>query len=145
MTPTVIITVPGVPVPKGRPRFSTAGRFPRAYTPKKTADYESLVRACAAVEMGSRALLEGPLVVNVSAHLPIPQSWSRKKREAAIYPIGKPDSDNFLKAACDSLNGVVYADDSQIVDARVVKLYSDKPHLTITVAPAPVFFAGAAA
>jgi hypothetical protein len=31
----ISFTVPGVPVGKGRPRFSTAGKFPRAYDMKE--------------------------------------------------------------------------------------------------------------
>ena len=40
----IIITVPGEPKGKGRPRFTKRGF---AYTPKDTADYEKKVRFCA--------------------------------------------------------------------------------------------------
>ena len=35
----------------------------------------------------------------------------------------KSDWDNFNKLVCDSLSGLVYEDDSQIIDGRVIKNY----------------------
>ena len=43
-------TVPGAIVGKGRPRFTTQGRFVRAYTPKKTRDYEQKIATVQATE-----------------------------------------------------------------------------------------------
>ena len=40
---TIKFTVPGVPVGKGRPRFTRGGH---AYTPEKTAAFEEKVRLC---------------------------------------------------------------------------------------------------
>ena len=36
--------IPGEPVAKGRPKFSTRGGFVKAITPEKTANYETLVK-----------------------------------------------------------------------------------------------------
>jgi Holliday junction resolvase RusA-like endonuclease len=73
------------------------------------------------------------------AFLAVPASWSNKKRDAALAGIvrhtGRPDFDNFAKIGCDALNGIVWADDSQIVEARIVKLYSESPSLRIEVQP----------
>ena len=41
----VTFTIPGDPVPQGRPRFSTHGGFARAYDPKKSRDGKSVVKA----------------------------------------------------------------------------------------------------
>lgn len=53
--------------------------------------------------------------------LPMPKSWSAKKKTAmAGTPHQqKPDNDNLLKALCDAL----YADDSGIWDVRITKLW----------------------
>ena len=42
-------------------------------------------------------------MVRIEAHIPIPKSWPKYKHEQArqgeIKPTGKPDIDNFIKAA----------------------------------------------
>jgi len=68
----------------------------------------------------------------VTASIAIPPSWSRKKTVAAI---SRPDADNYGKAALDALNEVVWGDDSQVVDLRVIKSYAERPQLLIEVAP----------
>lgn len=134
------VELAGDPVAKGRPRFAMrrAGQRPIAYTPQKTRNYESDLRFAAQQAMGGRALLRGALAMRVTVSLAIPQSWSGKKQREAIAgiiaPTKRPDLDNFWKAAADSLNGVVFADDSQVVEAVCRKIYSDKPSLKIEVA-----------
>jgi Holliday junction resolvase RusA-like endonuclease len=116
------------PVPKGRPKFSQVGGFMRAYTPKKTSDYESIVRATAQQAMGPTDLLETAVGVYLYIRLPIPQSHSKKRKEACLSgqekPIKKPDIDNLAKSILDGMNGVIWKDDSQIVSLHVTKVYS---------------------
>jgi Holliday junction resolvase RusA-like endonuclease len=116
------------PVPKGRPKFSQVGGFMRAYTPKKTSDYESIVRATAQQAMGPTDLLETAVGVYLYIRLPIPKSHSKKRREACLSgqekPIKKPDIDNLAKSILDGMNGVIWKDDSQIVSLHVTKVYS---------------------
>jgi Holliday junction resolvase RusA-like endonuclease len=134
----VVIHVPGPPVAKGRPRFFGGGRFPRAYTPKETEAYETTVRWYAAREMAKRGLqpLDGALSVTIEFTLPIPPSWSQRKKDHAvlgsIMPIGRPDSDNLAKAITDAANGHIWRDDSQIVELIVRKRYGE-PGATMTV------------
>lgn len=135
--------LPGVPVPKGRPR-STIIRprngkppFISIYTPKETILYERALAQIGRVAMGVRPPLEGPLQVTIVAWMPIPESWSGVKRLKAqngeIRPSGKPDYDNFAKIVGDALNQIVWEDDSQIVDGQCVKMYSRNPRLTVEV------------
>lgn len=129
------IVVNGPPVGKGRPRFVRSTG--RAYTPTKTANYEAILASASMSAMGRRAPLEGPLRVVVTAFMPIPSSWSKKKVAAAIEGIvrpGRPDVDNTLKLL-DAMNGIVWRDDAQIADARVCKLYDTDPRLEIEVSP----------
>lgn len=127
-TDTIEITLLGPPLAKGRPRFVKATG--RTYTPERTLNYESRLAHAAADVMAERPLLEGPLSVEVLIRMPIPESKPRKWKEAAlagsVYPTKKPDVDNFAKML-DALNLIVWSDDSQIVELRVVKTYSDKP------------------
>ena len=81
------------------------------------------------------------LKVEVDAYYGIPKSASQKKRRQMlggdIRPTKKPDSDNVLKAICDSLNGIAYRDDAQVVDCIVRKLYSDAPRVEVTISSVP--------
>lgn len=132
----IIVELAGVPSGKGRPRFARAGAFVRTYTDAKTRTYEGELRAAAADVMRGRAPIEGPIVVMMEAYLPIPASWSQKKRAqalaGALRPTSKPDVDNLAKIL-DAFNQVVFVDDKQIVDGRIVKAYSDRPRLVVTV------------
>lgn len=134
MPPTVTLVLAGEPKGKGRPRFSKATGH--AFTPEKTRSYEGALRYAAQEEMGSRLPLTGPLEVVVEARMPVPKSWSKTKRAAAlagrIRPTGKPDVDNIFKML-DALNFVVWQDDSQIVEGVASKSYHEQPSLTIKV------------
>lgn len=125
------ISVPGNPVPKGRPRSYRRGNTLGLYTPKETKDYETLIKFFAYPEMRGRGLLSGPINLQLNLHFSIPSSWTRKKHNEALSlierPTVKPDIDNVLKAWGDALNGVVWEDDKQIVEVMVRKFYSKDP------------------
>ena len=114
----------------------TSAPFASVYTDAETVAYEA-----ALAKEGSAAWraapLEGALTVFAEAFMPIPASWSNKKRAAAsagqIFPTGKPDGDNIAKCVGDALNKIVWQDDSQIIMWQVLKLYSDWPRLRISV------------
>lgn len=126
------ITLPGAPRGKGRPRFGNG----RTYTPDATRRYEDELRKVASEEARGRPPMEGPLSVCIEARMPIPSSWRVKDKEAAkagdVRPTSKPDADNLMKVI-DALNDIVWRDDAQIVDARVIKIYSEHPALVIDV------------
>jgi Holliday junction resolvase RusA-like endonuclease len=136
---TVAFTVPGAPVPKGRARsrivHANGRSFVQTYTPDETRQYENLVRMCAKDAMHDRYPLDGPLLLEVTVVLPIPASWSgRRKRDAAVGAIGaskKPDLDNFIKAIADGCNGVAWVDDSQVVKLHAEKRYGDSPRVEV--------------
>lgn len=134
------LEVPGAPRGKGRPRFRIIGKgmqqFASAYTDSDTRKYEDQLRIAAALEMGADKPFDFPLSVSVEALMPIPSSWSLKKRasaaEGTIAPTSKPDADNIVKSL-DALNKVVWRDDSLIVSLFVIKRYSLTPMLRIGV------------
>ena len=135
MTAILTIVLLGKPRGKQRPRVMRNGI---TYTPKETVHYETALKieAAATMQRERSKPYQGPLKVTVGAFLPIAASWSKKKRAAAlanlIRPTCKPDADNILKML-DGLNGIVWGDDSQIVEAQVSKLYSDQPRLVVSV------------
>ncbi len=132
----IAFTVYGEPVAQGRPRASTVSGHVRLYDPAKSRDYKDYVRLAAA-EHAPPNLLAGPLAVIVTAYRSIPKSFSKKKAAAAeageIYPVSKPDADNYLKGVKDALKGVMWVDDSQVVDAYARKRYSFKPRIEVKI------------
>jgi Holliday junction resolvase RusA-like endonuclease len=137
MTFMTAFTVEGIPVGKGRPKFARRGNFVTAYTPKKTVDYESTVKAAGQSAMGSSEPLETPISLYLYVRVPIPASYSKKAKEACLSglqkPTKKPDLDNILKAISDALNGICYKDDSQIVNIHVSKVYATVPGVDVCV------------
>ena len=123
----------GEPIGKGRPRFSRGTGH--AYTPEKTARFEERLAWAAQDTMKRRPLFDGPLRVLINAYFSIPLSKSAKWKLAAleqkILPTKKPDIDNIIKGVADSLNKVVYVDDTQIVSLAAGKFYSDRPRIEI--------------
>lgn len=125
--------VPGIPVAKGRPKLTTINGSARAFTPAKTVAYEGKVALAGERAMDGRAPLTGAIAVEVIAWFPIPQSWSKKRKLAARFHTGRPDADNILKAIGDGLNGVIWADDSQIAEVSIHKRYAGRPCVAVTV------------
>ena len=119
-------TIPGDPKGKARPRVNTSTR--RAYTPEDTRQYERTVRYSYinAYPAGER-YHTGACQVEITACFPVPESWSRKKKEMALQgilePETKPDCDNIAKAVLDALNGLAFKDDSQVTKLTVRKCY----------------------
>lgn len=136
-------TIPGIPVPKGRPRARIIkggpGKpdFVSLYTPAETVAYEAKISQLAKIAMGTRLPSIAPIEVLMELRMPIPVSWSKKKQVAAsqgkVRATKKPDSDNVLKAITDACNGIVWGDDAQIVVTTVRKLYHAEPCVILAV------------
>lgn len=143
-TNSLLFRVDGMPQGKGRHRTANINGQVRAYTPKKTREYEKAVGDAAkhAAMLKGWVKSDDPIRLNICAWFPVPTSWPKKKREAAqrgdIYPTVKPDADNIGKAISDGLNDIVYNDDKQVVECIVKKRYcpADKqPHVVVFVEP----------
>ncbi|MDR5756484.1 RusA family crossover junction endodeoxyribonuclease [Caballeronia sp. LZ035] len=137
MPRTIKFTVAGQPVPKGRPRASRTATGVRMRTPEKTARYERKVKAFAINAMLGGKPIARPVRLKISIVVPIPASWSKPRREKArtgeICATKKPDADNVLKAINDAMNGVVYADDAQVIEIQLSKAYGDEPRVEVAV------------
>ena len=125
----ITFKVDGNPHGKGRPRFARMGGFVKTYTDAKTKSYEELVALSAQQAMGASEPLKTPLDAFIYISLPIPMSYSKKRKEACLNglekPTKKPDIDNVCKGILDSLNGIVYKDDTQIVSLHCTKVYGE--------------------
>ncbi len=129
-------TVLGKPETKERPNFNC--RTGKAYTPKKTKSYESLVRTeyfrqCP----GQRFEDREPLAMHIRAYYSIPTSASKRKQQAmevgVIRPTKRPDADNIIKAIADALNDVAYYDDADLVRVSLEKFYSRQPRIEVEI------------
>lgn len=139
MNEPVTVVLSGDPQGKGRPRAAVRGKFATFYTPAKTRTYEGMIRTAAMDAMAGREPISEPVEFDIRAVFAVPQSWSAKKRAAAITgelrPAKKPDIDNVIKAWTDAMNGVVFADDCQIVKGSFSKVYGTAPLVVATVKP----------
>lgn len=94
--------VPGIPVPKARPRVT---KFGNTYTPKRTVTWEKDVADVAKTVMGDREPVAGPvrLILDFTGARP------------------NADLDNLIKAVEDALNGICYVDDHQIFHLGAIR------------------------
>lgn len=128
--------IPGQPMGKQRPKFSTAGGFVKTYTPKETVSYENLVKLMFQQKFGSDSIPKESMIrAKVQAFYSIPKSTSKKKTiemlDGYVRPIKKPDTDNVAKIILDSLNGIAFHDDAQVVELTVEKWYSENPSVKV--------------
>lgn len=131
--------VPGEPQGKGRARIGKVGAHARMFTPAKTLAYEGVIAYAAQIAMGGRALITGPVLLEMRMLHPIRDSWSKKKKAGAlsgdIAPTIKCDADNCLKAVCDALNGIVWKDDVQVVNVSLSKRFAETPGVQVRIVP----------
>lgn len=140
--PDLVIVLPGLARGKGRHRTRViqpkggGPAFATQYPDQDTKNYEAMLRYAAEQAMAKQPLLEGALKVRINISVPYLKSWSAKKlrevQHAYWLPTTKPDWDNYAKV-CDAFNKVVWQDDAQIADGRVVKRYAEKPAFEIKI------------
>ena len=113
------------PVPAARPRVS---RF-STYYPKKYTRFKKEMEALTS-ELDSTPC-ENLVCVSLKFKIKTPQSWSKKKRleRENTYCNNNSDIDNYIKAILDSLNGVYFVDDRQVVEVFASKKYSNEPRI----------------
>jgi Holliday junction resolvase RusA-like endonuclease len=114
--------------PKGKKvqRATVIKGHARTYKDAKQGHYEAKVKALISGSLPPSPLT-GPLYVRVEVVLPIPASYSKRKRDEAfaglLLPTTKPDVSNCLKNIEDIMNSLVWLDDKQITEAVVTKRY----------------------
>jgi Holliday junction resolvase RusA-like endonuclease len=158
-----VIVLEGDPRGKGRPKFAARGSFVQVYTDKETAAYERLIQEEvlrliggealvletkkikrrtfieAYADMGGKPMFTGPVRLEMEIAHKIRDSWPKRKKEAArlglVAPTIKVDWDNSAKIWCDAFNGCMWKDDTQVIEAHVVKKFSDDPYVLARVIP----------
>lgn len=128
-------TIPGKPMGQPRVRFARMGNFVKTYDPKEATSYKATIIQIA--QAAGVKPMTGPIMLTVAAYMPRPQRLCRKSDSNLAVPSEcKPDWDNIGKIVSDALNGVAYADDSQITMGTVCKRYHEKggvPKMDVTV------------
>ncbi len=131
------VTIPGQPVPKGRPRFRCRNNRVETYTDAKTKAFEELVALCVNTSPQLRGQ-KRPLVgrapsaarIDITAVFQRPERISRKKDPDGLIPMGKrPDLDNVIKSVIDGCSippGMIWNDDGQVSCIRADAYYAEK-------------------
>ncbi len=127
--------VPGKPVPKGRPRMVRG----RIFTPAKTKRAENAF-AAQARRFAPPQPLGGSVAIRIDYFFPIPPSWPKWKREAAIEGLlrhtSKPDLDNLIKLTKDAMTQAgFWKDDAQVDVCRCSKSYALQPRTMVHLVP----------
>lgn len=121
------VTIPGISVAQARPRIIKKGNhLGMANTPEVT-NYSAYAKFYLS-QVRPMQLLDCPLVMDICVYVPRPKSARKRK-----YPATKPDADNFVKLICDCCEGLIYTNDSRIVDLCVKKRYSDEPRVELEI------------
>lgn len=127
------ITIPGEPLAKKRPKFAKRGNFVSVYDPgKKESDAIRLI----VQSQWPHKPIETPIELMIVFNMPIPASWSKKRKEHALkaaFHFSKPDLDNLLKFVADVLTGIVFIDDRQIYKITAEKKYAEIPRTEIKI------------
>ena len=132
----ILFEVEGAPVAQGRPRFAKKNLKQRPFDPPESRHYKMLV-AHTAKQHKPAELITGPVILYIDVCKPLLKSFSKRQTEAAVrrevLPIGRPDVDNYAKGIKDALNGIMYKDDSQIVELNVRKYYAEVPKVVVKI------------
>jgi Holliday junction resolvase RusA-like endonuclease len=117
------------------------GRMIVTETVKGSKDWQASVRAVAR-EAYTGPLLTGPLAVTMHFYRPRPASHYGSGRNSAIVkpsapsaPATRPDVLKLARGVEDSLSGVLYRDDAQIVSETIEKRYGEPARVELVVEP----------
>ena len=134
-------TVSGRAQPAGSKRAfvnKKTGRAQVVDANPKAKEWKFLVGREALIALAGRTLLDGPLWLVVGffqvrprGHYGTGANAAKLKASAPMYPTGPPDCTKLLRAVEDACQGVLYRNDSQIVQQNVCKGYG--PHARVEV------------
>lgn len=122
-----------IPIPQKRPRAAVVNGRVVMYDHPDCKKYKTALAQIFKAQMGNKPLMTYPFEVYIGITLPIPKSWSRKKREEATAEKVIPDKrqtgdiDNLIKPVLDAANGVIWQDDCQVVAIGASKKYGATP------------------
>lgn len=120
----------------------TGAHFVRDSSGARGKDWRRNVAQAAGIAMQNRALLDGPVRLQITFYVPRPKAhFGAKglKPSAPEYPTVRPDITKLLRAVEDACTGILWRDDSQIVSQHAFKRYGEPARcLVYAEAVAPV-------
>jgi len=135
-----VLTIPGEPIGQGRGRAVRTGAGVRIVDPEKSRNwkhYAQMHMSTAVIAPYTEALK-----VTIWAYWGCPKGEERKRTpRPEQYRAKIPDADNVMKAVFDAGNGVLWNDDRQIVDCRIMKIQAkqgEPARLVVKVEPIEV-------
>lgn len=121
------IRIPGEPVAQGRPRAAVVAGRARVFDPKKSRNWKATAREGMRLALDYRGGIQslpfpdGPVRVVIVARFTCPKGDHRKTAPAPErWRNKKPDAENVAKAVLDAATGVLWQDDAQVADLRVL-------------------------
>jgi len=134
-------TVYGTPIPQGSAKAFIPKGWSRAIITganKKTKPWRQEIAGAAvsAMQKAGITMLEREHPVRLRAEFYFAKPKSTKK--SVIAKVTKPDVDKLLRSVLDALTGMVFEDDSQVIEVTGVKLFGMPERMELTVGPAAV-------
>lgn len=122
--------IPGAPM--GKPRMTNRDRWAKRPAVQRYWIWKDHAKSCA-----PKGMTDSPLIVSWTAYIPIPKSWSPKKRvvyEGTLHQ-SKPDRDNIDKGILDAL----FSSDACVAGGTIIKRWDDGkgPRIEIEVSLLP--------
>jgi crossover junction endodeoxyribonuclease RusA len=112
-------TVYGVPRPQGSKRHVGNGRM--IESSPRVAEWRTLVAHTASIERAGQPVIEGPVTVDVVFGFGLPKRPGTRRSQDPHTQ--RPDLDKLVRAVLDALTGVMYTDDSQVVELSARKVW----------------------
>jgi crossover junction endodeoxyribonuclease RusA len=139
------LRVRGIPAAQGTARAFVAGGKARIATDANRTNspigaWRAAIATEARREYGDIEAARGPIRIVAELSWPRPKAHYRAGTPAkGLRPLApalkasKPDVDKAARALLDALTGIAYADDAQVVELKVSKLWGETPGAVIAI------------
>lgn len=130
----LIFEIHSVPRPQQQTRFRKVAFGIRAYDPSKLTKQQIQWQIS---PQAPKEPLRGAVAMDMTFYMPIPAGTNKIQRalmlNGTLRPIKRPDFDNLAYVVTNALKGIVYRDDSQVVDCGIHKYFSESPRTVVKV------------